>query len=128
MSTALTVVLAVVAVLVLLAVGGGLANARRERLTRAPFQRRLSAVDRQLAAALAEDRGWERSNMEALARRELDARMPGRKVDELELVQVVDHPGTDADEAVFRAHTDRGPATIRLGRRGGDWYVAALEA
>jgi hypothetical protein len=124
----LIVVLAVLAVLALLAVGGVLANSRRERATRRPFEDKLDEVDRHLAAALAEDRGWERSNLEAVARRELAAHRPGESVDELELVQVLDRPGTDADEALFRARTVSGPATIRLARRAGEWYAAAIDA
>ncbi len=42
----------------------------------------------------------------------------------LQLVQVVDRPGTDEDQAVFRAVTDSGERTLVLGRRDGAWVAA----
>jgi hypothetical protein len=45
-------------------------------------------------------------------------------VRELHLVQVVDRPGTDEDQAVFRVVTDRGERTLVLGRRDGAWVPA----
>ena len=53
-------------------------------------------------------------------------RRPGSEA--LHLVQVVDRPGTDADEAVFRvvAEGGHGPREVRLGREGDRWIPQAL--
>jgi hypothetical protein len=45
-------------------------------------------------------------------------------IHELQLVQVVDRPGTDQDQAVFRIVGERGERTIILGRRDGAWVKA----
>jgi hypothetical protein len=123
----LIVVLALVVALAVLAIGGAIANGRRERSTRGPFERRLGAVDRALAAALADDRGWDPSQLEAAARRGIAANRPQAQITELELVQVIDRPGTDDDEALFRAQTAQGVLNVRLERRGGEWHAAAVE-
>jgi hypothetical protein len=124
----LVVVLALVALLALLAIGGGIANARRERATRPGFDESLRDVDRALAAALASDRGWEPAGLEAAARRELAGSRPGEDVVELSLAQVLDRPGTDSDEAVFRARLAKGgQVSVRLVRRGDEWQGAGIE-
>jgi len=126
-STGLIVVFVVVALLLALALGGLAANARRERASRRPFERNLGAVDRALAEALAADRGWEPAGLEAAARRELAAVRPGEEIGALRLVQVLDRPGTDADQAVFDAELSGGRVRLTLGRRGGQWFAAAFE-
>ena len=84
----------------------------------------LLEADHALALARAEDRGWERSALEAAAREAFAARHGGKTPAELHLVQVVDKPGTDADQAVFRAVVDLGrDETITLGRRDGAWVA-----
>jgi sensor histidine kinase regulating citrate/malate metabolism len=116
----LTIILIVFAVLVIvLAVGGYVANARRRERERAALLERAEQADQHLAAAHAEDKGWERSTLEAAARA-IYADRHGSEPRELHLVQVVDRPGTDEDEAVFMADG----AELRLGRRGGDWVGA----
>ncbi len=68
----------------------------------------------------AQDRGWERATIEAAAR----AAVAPREVQELHLVQVVDKPGTDADQAVFRVvGADGAESTVTLGRRDGAWVA-----
>jgi hypothetical protein len=43
----------------------------------------------------------------------------------MQLVQVIDRPGTDADQAVFRVETADGDEhRITLGRTGGVWGAA----
>ena len=49
--------------------------------------------------------------------RRVRAAPPGRSVRELHLVQVVDRPGTDEDQAVFRVVNDHGERDVVLGRR-----------
>jgi len=127
MSVAL-VVLVVLGVLLLLALLGGAAASRRNRAGAATFAQSLAAVDRQLAAAVAADRGWERDALEATARSQFAERRPDATITQIELVQVVDEPGTDQDLAVFRVVADGGACSrLTLGRREGAWYAAALE-
>lgn len=121
------VLLIILAVLALLALGGALTNARRERATRRPFDEALHEVDRALANALAADHGWEPSVLVAAVHRELAQRRPGEEERSLRLVQVIDRPGTDADEAVYQCDLDRGSVRISLARRGDEWLAARLE-
>lgn len=115
----LAIALVVIAVLVLLLFAGGyVANARRRDAERAALHARALRADRLLADAHAEDKGWERSGLEAAARRAY-AERHGTEPRELQLVQVVDRPGTDEDEAVFDADGTR----LVLGRRDGAWFA-----
>lgn len=128
MSVVLVVVLVVLGVLLLLAILGGAAASRRNRAQDASLRADLAAVDRQLAAAVAEDHGWARDALEAAARAEFAAERPGAQISQLELVQIRDEPGTDQDLAVFRVTAGAGaPSTLTLGRRDGAWYAASLE-
>ena len=107
----------VLAVLLVLIVGGFLARQRQLKRTRPAFERRLAQVERDLAAAAALDRGWDRELLEAAARRIATARL-GHEPEELTLVEVIDKPGTDDDQAVFLVD---GRERLILGRRDGDW-------
>ena len=115
----------VLAVIVLLAVGGMIAARRRLAATTDRFEAHLDQVNRDLAAAHAEDRGWERGALEAAAQEAYAGRRSGESPAELELVQVVDRPGTDDDKAVFRV--GRGSERLTLGRRDGRWVLETLE-
>lgn len=126
MSTAAIVVLVVIAVLLLLALGGALSNYRRRRQPRAEFDASLAQVNQALAAAHAEDRGWEPSALHAAARRAFEAQRPGETIHEQSLVQVLDRPGTDEDKAVFRFRTDQGEVQLTLGRSGGEWAAEGM--
>ena len=115
--TVLAIVLIVFAiVVVLLFAGGYVANARRRDAERAALHARAREADRHLAEAHAQDKGWERHAMEEAAREAYIARH-GNAPERLTLVQVVDRPGVDEDQAVFDA--DGEPLT--MGRRGGEW-------
>ena len=115
--TVLAIVLIVVAVLLLLLfVGGYVANARRRAAERAALHARAREADRHLAGAHAQDKGWERTVLEQAAR-DAYAASHGAPPQRLTLVQVVDRPGVDEDEAVFDADGE----TIVMGRRGGEW-------
>lgn len=127
MSVVLIVVLVVLGILLLLAILGGANASRRNRAGADAFDQRLHAVDRQLAAAVAADHGWERNALEASARHAFADRRPGVQIAELELVQIVDEPGTDQDLAVFRVVSGDGTSRLTLGRRDGAWYAQALE-
>lgn len=127
MSAVLIVVLVVLGVLLVLAILGGAMASRRNREGAEAFEESLTAIDRQLAAAVAEDHGWHRDTLEATARDEFAERRPGAAIERLELVQIVDEPGTDQDLAIFRVLAGGAPSRLTLGRRDGAWYAAALE-
>ncbi len=114
----------VLVVLLVLIVGGMIAARRRLVATTDRFEARLDEVNRDLAAAHAEDRGWERGVLEATAR-DAYATQSGSEATDLELVQVIDRPGTDEDKAVFEV--DHGKERLTLGRRDGEWVLEKLE-
>jgi Tfp pilus assembly protein PilE len=117
---ALAIVLIVFAVLiVLLFAGGYVANARRREAERAALHARAREADRHLAAAHAQDKGWERAVLEQAAR-DAYASRHGAPPARLTLIQVVDRPGVEEDEAVFDA--DGQP--LRMERRSGDWALS----
>jgi hypothetical protein len=127
MSVVLVIVLVILAVLLLLALVGAAMASRRNALGALAFEQRLATVDRQLAHAVAADHGWERGALEAAARGAFAGERPGATIAQLELVQIVDEPGTDQDLAVFRVVTGERTSRLTLGRRDGAWYAAALE-
>jgi hypothetical protein len=112
---------ALVALIVLLFVLGSLGNARRRRGLEAGLQTQLEEANAALAAARAEDRGWERANLEAAARAAHGRAHPGADIRELNLIQVVDRPGTEEDQARFRVVDAHGEHEVLLGRRGDEW-------
>jgi len=114
------IVIIVVILLVLLIVGGLVANARRAREQEDETLSAVREADQALALARASDRGWERAVLEAAAREAFAARSPV-EVRELLLMQVVDRPGTEEDQALFRVITDVGSEEILLVRHGDAW-------
>jgi hypothetical protein len=115
----------IVALLLLLAVGGFFAQRRRLAATESAFRASIEQADQDLAAAHAADKGWDRAHLEAAARRVFAEQHPGHAVDSLSLVQVVDKPGTDADEAVFMVTGGGHEHRVVLGRAGDDWVAGA---
>jgi hypothetical protein len=110
----------VVVLAVALFVGGYVANARRHKVMGERLRAQVEAADAALADARAQDRGWDRATIEAAAR----AAVAPRQIQDLHLVQVVDQPGTDADQAVFRVvGTDGSESSLTLGRRDGAWVA-----
>jgi hypothetical protein len=121
--SALAIVLIVLAVLLIaLVIGGLVANARRRTAEEERLPGDVAAADRALAAAHAEDKGWARGNLEAAARAAFAETGQG-PIEALHLVQVVDRPGTEDDEAVFRVVTAGGEQALRLLRRDGAWVA-----
>jgi Flp pilus assembly protein TadB len=96
----------VILVLLLLAIGGYFARRRQLARSRPAFERSLEQVNRDLAAAAAADRGWDRNTLEEAARR----------------IYAEQRPGTDEDQAVFRCGDER----LTLGRRDGEWVHESL--
>ena len=124
MSAIAVILLVVVLLVVLLIVGGLVANARRARGGEDELLAALREADRALAVARAVDRGWDREAMEAAARAAFAARSPA-EIGELLLLQVVDRPGTEEDQALFRVVTDAGSEEILLVRDdAGAWRAA----
>ena len=123
MSALAIIIVVFVLLVVLLIVGGLIANARRARGGEDELRVALREADRALAAARAVDRGWDREAMEAAARAAFAARSPV-EIGELLLLQVVDRPGTEEDQALFRVVTDAGSEEILLVRREDAWGAA----
>lgn len=114
------VILVVVVLLAVLIAGGFVITGRRQRADEAALQRELEAANEALALARASDKGWERSLLEEAVRAAFAARS-GAEIRDLQLVQVVDKPGTADDQAVFRVVTDHGSEHLHLDRRGDAW-------
>jgi hypothetical protein len=119
----------IIGVLVLLMIvffiGGYIVTGRRREALAKQLEAQVEAADAALAEARAGDRGWDRAAIEDAARAVLTERRPGADIRNLHLVQVVDRPGTDADEAVLRAVLGDGShETVTLGRRDGAWVAA----
>ena len=121
-STIGLILLVIGGLFLLLVIGGYFAAERRQRSRERELLAQLQAADRELAQAHASDKGWERSALEAAARQAVAERF-GRdaEIQALQLVQVLDRPGVDADQAIFRVQTPDGEHRITLGRAGGVW-------
>jgi type II secretory pathway pseudopilin PulG len=117
------IVIVVVVLVVLLIVGGLVANGRRTRSQEDELRVAVREADQALALARAGDRGWHRDVLEAAAREAFAARSPA-EVRELLLMQVIDRPGTEEDQALFRVVTDAGSEDILLVRNEGAWGSA----
>jgi ADP-ribose pyrophosphatase YjhB (NUDIX family) len=114
------IVLAIVAVVAIFIVGGLIATRRRAAAQEARLRAQLEEANLALATAHAADKGWHRERLEQAAR-EAFAERSKADVRELQLVQVVDRPGTDEDQAVFRVITDHGSEYLHLDRHGDAW-------
>jgi hypothetical protein len=121
--TALEIVLLILVVIVVVMIAGGLlVNARRYRAQERTLGADVLAADQALATAHAEDKGWDRGRMEAAARDAFTARSDD-EIHELHLVAVLDRPGTEQDEAIFRVVTASGEHDVRLGRQADGWVA-----
>lgn len=123
MDTWLIVVIAVVAVLLLLAVGGAIATSRRAKAQEPQLLADLEAVNDALAAAHAADKGWEPERLRAAAEAAFAERHPGVEPEALTLVQVDDRPGIAEDRAVFRVVAAGTAHELVLGRSGDGWIT-----
>ena len=118
------VLLILVALVALLFAGGYLANARIAAARQRQLRERVAEADHALASARAGDRGWDRPLLEQAARSALHQRRPGAEIELIELIQVVDLPGTDSDSAVFHIVTSSGEEQLEMVRRGDEWSAA----
>ena len=114
------VVIVIVLVFLVLGIGGFVASGRRQRADAGALQAELEAANQALAHARASDKGWERSLLDEACRAAFAERSRA-EIRELQLVQVVDRPGTEEDQAVFRVVTDHGSEYLHLDRRGDLW-------
>ena len=124
METWALILLILVGVLALLFVGGLVANGRLRREREASLAARIAEADHHLAQARAADRGWDPALLEAAARSAFAARRPGVEPQTLDLIQVVDRPGTDEDRALMRVTHAGGAEEIELARTGDRWDAA----
>jgi type II secretory pathway pseudopilin PulG len=123
MATWLLIVIIVVAVLIVVfLIGGIVAVGRRSRATEGRLLADVASANEQLAQARAVDRGWDRDTIDTAARAAHLAARPGATITAVHLVQVIDRPGTDDDEAILHIDDDAGEHTLRLGRRGDEWH------
>jgi hypothetical protein len=119
-SVPLIILTVIVVVLAILVAGGIAISRRRAREEETHLQADLEAANRARARAHADDKGWHRERLEQAAR-EAFAERSAADVRELQLVQVVDRPGTEDDQAVFRVITDHGSEYLHLNRHGDAW-------
>jgi hypothetical protein len=124
--TAEIIVIAIVVVFALLALGGATVLRRRREATETSFRTEIERANRDLAAAHAADNGWEPSRVTEAARAAFAEQRPGASIAAIDLVQVIDPPGTDDDKAVFRVEADGAEHRLTLGRRDGEWRYESL--
>ena len=118
----------VLLVLVTLAVGGAVAQRRRMEANRAGFESHLDRANVDLASAHAEDKGWDPETLEGAVRASLADAHPEVTVSALTLVQVVDRPGMEEDEARYRVQAEgRGELLVTMVRRGDGWVAQRIE-
>jgi hypothetical protein len=122
-STLAIVLIALGALVLLLFAGGFIANERRQKAREAHLREQIEAADQALAQARAGDRGWDLELLQSAARAAYAQRSGGQEPEEMQLVQVVDMPGTDNDEAVFRCVGGHHEQDVTLGREAGEWVA-----
>jgi hypothetical protein len=115
------VLIAIVGVLLILFLGGTVANARHRRAARDRLRERAAAADRDLAQTAAAARGWDRAGLEAAVRQTWSNRQGAAAIDAIALVTVLDRPGTDEDEAVFVVSAGGRDSQVALRRTGDVW-------
>jgi type II secretory pathway pseudopilin PulG len=124
-STVDIVLLVLLIVVAALAAAGYAGATRRAKAGERALLEQLQTAERGLAQAHATDKGWDRALLEAAARDAVAVRFGNVPINGMQLVQVIDRPGTDADQAVFRVETGDGEEhRITLGRTGGVWGAA----
>lgn len=123
MSTFAIVLLVVLVLIVLLVLGGIVASGRAARARETRLKAEIEQANEALAVARADDNGWDETQMQAAVRTAWSAGHHGSEpIAALHLVQVVDRPGTDSDEAVYRVVGAGGHEhDVVLRRAAGAW-------
>jgi type II secretory pathway pseudopilin PulG len=116
-------IIAFVVLAVVFFVGGYIAAGRRRDARESQLLVQIQAADEALAQARAGDHGWDLALLQTAAREAYATRFEGREPEQLHLIQVVDKPGTEADEAVFRAVDGHREEDLVLGREGDRWVA-----
>src|SRR3954451_9308578 len=116
----------VILVLALLAIGGYFASKRRLERTRPAFEARLAKGNQDLAAALAEDRGWHPERLEQAARAAWAEQRPDEEPQAVTLYEVLDRPGKQEDKAIFRFRAGGREHLLTLGRSDDEWRFEGL--
>ena len=127
MSTIAIIALVVLAILLLLFVGGVLGARRHARETEPRLHERVAAADRALEEARAADRGWDKVRLEEAARTALEIHRPDFRYDALHLVLVEDRPGTEEDRAQMAAVGADRVVKVVLTRNGDVWEAELVE-
>ncbi|MFA9270939.1 MAG: hypothetical protein ACEQSX_09300 [Baekduiaceae bacterium] len=123
MDTWLIVVIVVFVLLDLLAFGGWIATRRRTRAGEAALLATVASVNDALAAAHAQDKGWEPARLQDAAKAAFAERHPGVEPEALQLVHVDDRPGIEHDRAVFKVVAGGAEHELGLGRDGDAWIT-----
>jgi type II secretory pathway pseudopilin PulG len=126
MSPVAIIAIVILALLVLLFVGGLIGARRRTDANADRLQARIAAADRALEAARAADRGWDPILLEEAARVALERERPDFRYDKLHLVLVDDRPGTDEDRAEMAAVSDDEIVRVGVTRRGDSWVAESV--
>src|SRR5262245_24376737 len=100
------VIVVLVVLTVLCAIGGWLAVRRRTRESEDEFRAGVDEANRRLAAAHAQDKGWDPTALREAARTLFEEQHPSLPVRDMQLVAVEDLPGIEEDRAVFRFETE----------------------
>lgn len=125
LSTFAIVLLVVGGILALLVLGGIVASGRAARAREARLKAEIAQANQALAEAHAGDNGWDAVQMEAAARAAWsNGHHTGEPIAALHLVQVIDRPGTDADEAVYRLVGAGGHEHDVVLKRSGDAWTS----
>ncbi len=103
---------------------GAWLNARYRARTGERVTQRATTADRDLAAAAAQDRGWDRAVMEAAVRDAWARRPDAAEITDITLARVIDRPGTDDDRADFLVSSAGGQTLVVLARSGDTWSEA----
>jgi hypothetical protein len=104
-------------------IGGFIVAGRRREARDAELLASIKSADEALAQARAGDRGWDLDALQAAAREAYVTRNDGREPEQLHLVQVIDKPGTEEDEAVLRCVAGHHHEDVVLGRQGDRWVA-----
>jgi cbb3-type cytochrome oxidase subunit 3 len=124
----LAIVLIVLGALLLLFFIGGLVIAQRRRAeSERAYEANVTAADRALEQARAADKGWDRAELERLAREALARHRGGFEYGELVLVLVDDRPGVAQDRAHFLATGGHAEARVVLARDESGWTLDRVE-